>query len=136
MNMFVIYKQFSVPFFRKSIKIPLILWKKTTTPHLVVVQKIKPQLECPYERKLLEVLHTQNFYVSPFSLTHRLEVPLALIPFRVALINHSHPAKKTLEKAIARLGWQIVYYETDELKRDFYEVIRRIHSITSIKTLC
>lgn len=133
MKMFVTIKRVPLPFSKVLIPIPLIAWKKSQNANLVLVKKITPDFKCKYEHKLFQELSKHNYYVSPSVPSGKFEITFALIPFQVAIVNSDGISQRDVEKMLTRRGWTVVFYNTEELQRDFYEVLRKIHSATASK---
>lgn len=116
------------PFPYTKIKTPLLRFGKKKIPHLVPVRKEDILHIDEYKQKLCRSLYKHNYYVTPNVKCGRFMIDLALIPYQIAIIQLKDCLnKKKCEKVLKRKGWNVIFYDEDELKTDFYEVVRRIN---------
>lgn len=111
------------------LKLPIFRLRRRGIPHLVPVNEEQHKCDNPLELKLLEALSHQNYYVTPKVKCGKVVINLALIPFRIAIVEKNPKLMPRYEKTLKKKGWNIVYYSEEELKKDFYEVIRRINKL-------
>lgn len=116
------------PFPYTKIKTPLIRFRKKKIPHLVPVRKNENLHIDSSEERLYQILYKQNYYVTPNVKCGRIIINLALIPYQIAIVKLNEQVNKLkYEKFLKKRGWNVIFYSEEELKTDFYEVVRRIN---------
>ncbi|WP_209122019.1 hypothetical protein [Alkalihalobacillus sp. BA299] len=109
-----------------KVTLPTLSLRRKKPPFLVPVnlEEHKCQKEC--ERKLYQALFSQNYYVTPYLECGRFVINLALIPFRIAIIDEKQAGNEKLEKALKKDGWRVIYYNEEELNHNIKSILLQI----------
>ncbi|WP_216828848.1 hypothetical protein [Alkalihalobacterium elongatum] len=109
-----------------KVSLPALSIRRRKPPYLVPVnfEEHKCRKEC--ERRLYQALFSQNYYVTPYVQCGRFVINLALIPFRIAIIDEKQARIERLEKTLKKEGWTIIYYDEDELNENLMAVLMKI----------
>ncbi|OLO40492.1 hypothetical protein BTR23_05745 [Alkalihalophilus pseudofirmus] len=110
-----------------KVVLPTLSIRRKKPPFLVPVnlEEHKCKKEC--ERKLYQALFSQNYYVTPYVECGRFVINLALIPFRIAIIDEKQARDERFEKTLKKEGWTIIYYNEEDLNNNVKNVVLQIH---------
>ncbi|MDE5412399.1 hypothetical protein [Alkalihalobacterium chitinilyticum] len=117
-------------FFLK-VSLPRLATRRKKPPYLVPVnlEEHKCKKEC--ERKLYQALFSQNYYVTPYLECGRFVINLALIPFRIAVIDEKQAGDEKFERALKKDGWTVIYYNEEELNENLKSTLLQIQQEAS-----
>ncbi|MEB1807699.1 MAG: hypothetical protein LPK26_10515 [Bacillaceae bacterium] len=117
-------------FFLK-VSLPTLATRRKKPPYLVPVnlEEHKCKKEC--ERKLYQALFSQNYYVTPYLECGRFVINLALIPFRIAVIDEKQAGDEKFERALKKDGWTVIYYNEEELNENLKSTLLQIQQEAS-----
>ncbi|MFV8828712.1 hypothetical protein [Alkalihalobacterium sp. APHAB7] len=114
-----------------KVSLPTLATRRKKPPYLVPVnlEEHKCKKEC--ERKLYQALFSQDYYVTPYLECGRFVINLALIPFRIAIIDEKQAGDEKFEKALRKDGWTVIYYNEEELNENLKSTLLRIQQEAS-----
>ncbi|UOE93358.1 hypothetical protein [Alkalihalobacillus sp. LMS39] len=113
------------------LKIPYLALKKRGRPLLVPVSLEPHKCKNAEEKALFQMLLASNYYPTPYYKQGRIKVNMALVPFRIALLERSKANKVKIEKGLAKKGWTVIYYDAEEQQTNFENVLQQIQRVTT-----
>ncbi|WP_078555404.1 hypothetical protein [Bacillus alkalicellulosilyticus] len=111
-----------------KLKIPVLSFNNQKRAKLVPVSIEPHKCTTESEKALYEALLERNFYVTPKHKCGKFTINLALIPFQVALIEESQAQKTKLEKTLLKQGWEVIYYQNEQITNNLYDVLSQINN--------
>ncbi|WP_026671531.1 hypothetical protein [Alkalihalobacterium bogoriense] len=112
-------------------RIPYFALKKREKPLLVPVSLEPHKCKNAEEKTLFHALLASNYYPTPYYKLGRIKVTMALVPFRIALLERSKANKVKMEKGLAKKGWTVIYYDAEEQQSNFENVLNQIQQVTT-----
>ncbi|MDQ0208039.1 hypothetical protein [Alkalicoccobacillus murimartini] len=91
-----------------------IVFKPVGPNHLVLVTDSWRECSDSMDKKLCEILHQRNFYPSANKVIYGIRTNVALIPYKLAFVKASSPAKQDrIKRVLQKKGWSVYFYTSE-----------------------
>ena len=94
----------------------LLVFNPKPLNHLVLVTDSWRRCPDVMDKKLCEILHQRNLYPTPNQTIYGVHTNVALIPYRLAFVKASSPAKQErIKRVLQKKGWTVYFYTPENV---------------------
>ncbi|ARK31639.1 hypothetical protein [Halalkalibacter krulwichiae] len=117
--------------YRKYVKVskrfPFIHFSKKNRASLVVVEDLWTKCQTEAEKILYLQLRENMYYPTPHYWIEHIRANLALVPYRLALIEHRPGMnEKRIIRQLKKRQWRVIFYESDQLLNNHNKYVNLI----------
>ncbi|WP_017726682.1 hypothetical protein [Halalkalibacterium ligniniphilum] len=103
-------------FLHFSFSVPYIQFKQTNGPTLILVKNERELCQSNGEKELYEQLIKENMYPTPQHRIGHISINLALVPYRIALMEKKNDSRdQKIMRKLRKKRWHVLYFEQDSL---------------------
>lgn len=104
---------------RLSKRFPFVHVRNRTRASLIVVEDLTQTCDTPAEKFLYEQLQANSYYPTPHYWINGVRINLALVPFKLALIETSPGIdEKRIVRLLKKQSWRVVFYDAKLLSQN------------------
>ncbi|WP_100373680.1 hypothetical protein [Bacillus sp. FJAT-45037] len=108
-------------------RFPYLRLRQRTKATLILVRNDEENCRNRAEKELYKKLRESGYYPTPCYEVAGIVVNIALVPFRLALIEkHPNLDEKRLNRLFRKKGWRVLFYQQDQVIRDAHDYLREI----------
>ncbi|WP_247107206.1 hypothetical protein [Halalkalibacter sp. APA_J-10(15)] len=120
---------------RKQKSFPFLKINRSPQPSFVIVEELEHTCQTEAERALYQKLRIMMYYPTPHYRINRFVVNIALIPYRIALIEQKKGLnEKKIIKSFNRKGWSVIFYQPHQILQEEHKYVNRIVALTEEQT--
>ncbi|NEU29818.1 hypothetical protein GN156_03380 [bacterium LRH843] len=98
---------------------PYIRMKFRGRATLTIVEDLSKKCDTEAEKLLYKELTAHSYYPTPHHWLHGIKINLALIPYRLALIEtQAGLNEKRIERILKKHRWHVIFYDAKQLIQD------------------
>ncbi|WP_059103880.1 hypothetical protein [Shouchella shacheensis] len=105
-------------------------FSRNRRPFLVLVTDQWENCQNEIDRTICRKLRERNYYTTPDFFVGAVSVNVALVPYRLALVNRTNVDERKLTKYLSRKGWNVLFYNATEVESHQEKLLSHIESIT------
>lgn len=99
---------------RISKSFPYIRFKRRSSPSLIIVKDLSNACVTEAEKLLYDELRKRSYYATPHYFVNGVDINLALVPYRLALIEKNRDVDETrISRLLKRRQWNVIFYDAE-----------------------
>lgn len=120
---------------RLSKTFPYVYIRNRARASLVVVKDLSQTCESEAEKLLYDQLWANMYYPTPHYWINHVKVNLALVPYRLALIE-AKPGidEKRITRLLKKQRWRVVFYDSEQLLQDEHTYVNLVLKFAPAQT--